>query len=107
MANNLSDNSILKFKRSIAIVAAVMLLFGMIFSAAFIAHESVHDCTGEDCPICQMIGQCENFVKRLAPVFICAVFSFLLAAQVFYAETIEEENLFKPTLLSLRVRLNN
>ncbi len=107
MANNLSDNSILDFKRSIAIVAAVMLLFAMLFSAAFIAHESVHDCTGENCPICQMIGQCENFVKRIAPVFICAVFSFLLAAQVFATETFDEENTFKPTLLSLKVRLNN
>jgi hypothetical protein len=41
---------------------AVMILFVMMFSAIFIVFHTDHDCTGEDCPVCACLQQCENIL---------------------------------------------
>ena len=79
----------------------------MLFSAPFIAIEADHDCTGEDCPICACIAQCENTLHQIGdgaavqaavivPVFFMLILAFLFA-----------DNFTQETLVSRKVRLNN
>lgn len=107
MTNETVNNRIQFLERSIAVLVAAVFLFGMLFSALFIAEESVHDCSGEDCPICEMIAQCENFVKRISPAIILAVLAFLAIELVCAYRSETDSDIVRTTPLSLRVRLNN
>ena len=94
-------------KRISAGIMGILMLFIMLFSAFFIAAEADHDCTGEDCPICACIGQCENILHQIGSgiasctaVIISIVFLFVsvnLFASIFPQET----------LVSRKVRMNN
>jgi hypothetical protein len=93
--------------KSLAPILCAVLLFGMLFSSFFISTEFHHDCTGEDCPICQMIALCENFVDQLGAgliILIAAFFSILiksdLSLNMAYAPVFA-------TLVRQKVRLNN
>ena len=49
-------------RHAIAAVICAALLLCIFVSSAYIVHEAVyhHDCTGENCPICQFIAQIEQ-----------------------------------------------
>ena len=77
---------IMKNKRLAAGIIAFLMLFIMLFSASFIAIEADHDCTGEECPICACIAQCENTLHQIgdgvavqAAVIVPVVFMLILA----------------------------
>jgi hypothetical protein len=98
---------IMKNKRLAAGIIAFLMLFIMLFSASFIAIEADHDCTGEECPICACIAQCENTLHQIgdgvavqAAVIVPVVFMLILA---FLLAT----DFPKETLVSRKVRLNN
>ena len=51
-----------KTRRILSAVAAALFLGFQVFSAAYIIHETDHDCCGEGCPICVQLEQCvSNF----------------------------------------------
>ena len=98
---------IMKNKRIAAGIMAFLMLFIMLFSASFIAIEADHDCTGEDCPICACIAQCENTLHQIGdgaavqaavivPVFFMLIPAFLFA-----------DDFTRETPVSRKVRLNN
>lgn len=94
-------------KRTAAGTLGLLLLLVMLLSAFFIAAEAGHDCTGEDCPICACVQQCENTLHRigdgnalLSAVVIPVIFA-LISAFLFASEPSLE------TLVSRKVRLNN
>ena len=85
----------------------ILIFFSVVFSAFYIASETGHDCTGEDCPICACILQCENILHQtgygtasrgavIIPV-VFAIASTFLFTYVFFRET----------LVSKKVRLND
>ena len=45
-------------RRLLAAVGVALLLGSQILSAAYIAHEADHDCSGEECPVCVQLQQC-------------------------------------------------
>lgn len=51
-----------KISRVFACIMAAMVLFVVLFSAFFIVSHADHDCTGEDCPVCACLQQCENIL---------------------------------------------
>ncbi|MBQ3479662.1 MAG: hypothetical protein IJH25_16020 [Clostridia bacterium] len=66
----------------IAAIICAVLLMTIFVSSAYIVHEAAHhhDCTGENCPICQFIAQIEQTrrgfgMALLALLFLC----FMLA----------------------------
>ncbi len=94
-------------KRIAAGIMGLMMLIIVLFSAFFIAAEAYHDCTGEDCPICACIGQCENMLRGIGDgtatqlsAFVSVLFILFFAA-LFVVEFSQE------TLISRKVRLNN
>lgn len=51
-------------KQCLAIVLALTLIVIFALSLFFIVHEASHDCSGEDCPICEQIAICEKNYRR-------------------------------------------
>ncbi len=47
-----------RIRRLLAAVGVAFLLGFQILSAAYVAHEADHDCSGEGCPICVQLQQC-------------------------------------------------
>ena len=45
-------------RRFLAAVGAAFLLGFQVFSAAYVAHETDHDCCGDGCPVCVQLQQC-------------------------------------------------
>ncbi len=93
-------------------VAAMLLCIGLVFalavSSAFIAHEAGHDCSGHDCPICQMIAVNVNLLRTLglAVLMLLALFAMLRGR---FAHR-EQQQLCLPasgTLVSWKIRLND
>ena len=64
-------------KRIMAVILAALVLIVMVSSSLYIAEHADHDCTGEDCSICQQIYLCTQTLKTLSLAVI--------AAAVFYA----------------------
>ncbi len=94
-------------KRIAAGIMGLMMLIIVLFSAFFIAAEADHDCTGEDCPVCACIQQCENTLRGIGDgtaaqlSAVVPVFFLLFFAALFVAEFSQE------TLITRKVRLNN
>ena len=67
-----------KRRHVIAMALCIAMMLSMFVSSAYIAHEAVHhhECSGENCPVCQFIAQVEQ-VRRgfglilLALLLIC------------------------------------
>ncbi len=90
-----------------ALIMAAMMLVVMLFSSFFIAAHADHDCTGEDCPICACIQQCENTLRgigsgitALPAVIISVLISLLIMS--FGVSSFQRD-----TPVSAKVRLNN
>lgn len=96
-----------KKTRILALLAAVIVCSVMLFSSVFVVTNAGHDCTGEDCPICDQIHTCENTLKTLsnaAPVIALAIvftYSFLAGHSLLTAGK------WVRTLISLKVKLSN
>ncbi len=102
-----SDSEFEYVKSGIAAFICVMLLVGVLFSNFYVAHEFQHDCTGEDCPICQYIAECEAFVNQISTgvVFVCtALIAFLAISKTYTFVT--RVGVFS-TLVDQKVRLND
>ena len=87
-------------------VMALMLLLIALFPAFYVAAEADHACSGEDCPICACIRQCENTLRCVgekASACSAAIPAVLiLLAAAFAAAAVSQD-----TLISGKVRLNN
>lgn len=86
---------------------AVMMLVVMLFSSFFIAAHADHDCTGEDCPICACIQQCENTIRGIgssitaeSAVIIPVLISLLIIS-------LGVPSFQRDTPVSAKIRLNN
>lgn len=94
-------------KKSIAAMLGVALILGVLFSAFYIANEYEHDCTGEDCPICQYIAECEAFVNQISTGIVFIFAAILLISFAVKAFENLSEAVSYDTLVSQKVRLNN
>ena len=95
------------YKRTAAGILGMLILFIILFSSILIASEVKHECTGEDCPICACIQQCENTLRHIrntvdhpAAAIIPIIF-MLVSADLFVIDSAQE------TLVSSKIRLNN
>ena len=100
------DFSVTNFKRIAAgIMGIVMLVIVLLFSF-YVAEEADHDCTGDDCPICACMQQCESVLHQVGDgtvqVSVAAPVVFLFLFVLFSVRGIAQE-----TLVSRKVRLND
>ena len=52
-------------RRIISFLMILLIVFVLVSSFWFILHETHHDCSGEDCPVCAMIAVCKNTLKSV------------------------------------------
>ena len=96
-----------KKQRIMSGIMSLMMLVIVLFSAFFIAAEAGHDCTGDDCPVCACIQQCERTLRGIGggtaaqrALFVPILF-VLMAVGAFAAAARRD------TPVSQKVRLNN
>ena len=51
-------------KRAMAGSIAALVLVIVLFSAVYLTVESHHDCSGEGCPVCAALAQCEHQIRH-------------------------------------------
>ncbi len=96
-----------QFHTYMAAILALLLVIMVAAASGFIAAETGHDCSGEDCPICACLEVCQQALEQMGDgiVSLCAVLIplafFFLTTQVIHPVLPEE------TPVSFKVRLNN
>ncbi len=93
-------------------VAALLICIGLVFalsvSSAFIAHEAGHSCSGEDCPICQMIAVSVNLLRAIGLAVLLLPALFALLRETFAHR--DWQRFYMPasgTPVSWKIRLND
>lgn len=88
------------------ILSAVMFLL-MAFSAFYIAEETVHECSGEECPICECLQICEGILYETQGarlIIISALIAYALICRI----GMTGSTVFSfDTLVSEKVRMEN
>ncbi len=97
-----------KMKRLMAFVLIFTYAFVMLFSVSYIVSRSDHDCTDEDCAVCDIIGVCKNALSSFtssfaSPHFKMAALSVVLLVLCEISLKAQE----KDTLVSLKVKLSD
>ena len=91
--------------RIISAITVITVVFVLLFSILYIAVEADHDCTGEDCPICEQIAICQQQLEQLSggiAVIVTALFAFF-GLYVFSVKYVTVQKLC--TLITLKVKL--
>ena len=90
-----------------AAVLAVLFALTILTSSVFIISHADHDCTGEDCPICEQVYACAQSLKNL--VAAVAAMMVMLAFR-FAAQAVMEQAKYAyipHTPVNLKVKLSN
>ena len=95
-------------KRIGAGLLCVILILALLVSSAFIVHETGHNCTGEDCLICQAMAL-NGQLLRLIGVAILLLVSLpgILCVKHTWADTPGFSVPASGTLVSWKIRLDN
>ena len=96
-----------KSQRNVAILLGIVILLALLLSAFCIVAEIDHDCTGENCPICACIQQCENNIRQMGDGTVAMIAAVLLIAVFLLPPLFIVTNLSQATLVTQKVRLNN
>ncbi len=96
-----------KMNRILTGIMAVMVLFVVLFSAFYIGAHADHDCTGEDCPICACIAQCENILHGSGGIPFLAANGILPIVLLTGSIIISYGVVISNTPVSTKVRMNN
>lgn len=64
-----------------AVLAALVVLVALSASAFMIEHAD-HDCTGEDCPVCERLFACAQSLRNLAGAAVVVLASVAFASVV-------------------------
>ena len=84
-----------------------LLAFAVLFAVLVPTVEAVHDCSGENCPVCECIAMCEQFVKKLSVVCISGAAMYMALS---VSDHITEKvctRIVPETLVTLKVRLDD
>ena len=99
--------SAVKKKNILVITMAVIVLCFAVFSAFFIAVESDHDCTGNDCPICCQLSVCQSFLRNICCAGTVAAFTAALIYILCNVSARGTDICATLTLVSMKVKLSN
>ncbi|WP_054740260.1 hypothetical protein [Cellulosilyticum ruminicola] len=97
----------MKKNKVIALILAVVLLAGLLFSTIFIIENFGHKCTGHDCPICLEINQAAQFISSIKFIPILSVTLTILSVFTLTRAVFKRVYVHKNTLISLKVEMLN
>ena len=94
-------------RKKAAISLTILFVFVMLFSHIFVIAEADHECSGEDCPICEIIAIVSDTIKGLSligsAVVICAALVFGIVKSLY----VNNEAQSVSSLITLKVKLSN
>ena len=96
-----------KQRRGVAVLFAILVLFAISTSLFFLLHEAEHDCEGEGCPICAAITVCLDILNRLTKVFVIAAAALAFVKGILFPSFAFCRFPCKTTPVSLNVKLLN
>ncbi len=99
MANNFIGK-----KKAICLVLLTMVF--TLFTYIYVATELEHDCVGEDCPICEMVLQCQQTLQQLGVGVIPLVTGMAFFFQEMRSTISELREKRSSTLVSAKVRMD-
>ncbi len=95
-------------RRIWSLAVCIGMILALLTSSAYLIVEAHHDCTGEDCDICEHIAEMEALLASMAYLGIVALMMLSVLAVV---RTLLSDrttaNLRAATLVCLKVRLND
>ncbi|MBR4731218.1 MAG: hypothetical protein IK081_00455 [Lachnospiraceae bacterium] len=95
-----------KERRILSMITAAAVVCCVLFMFSFMAYESGHECSGEDCEICFCLDACIQLVNNVKDGAVLAGFLCVLAA-IFGRKPAAADDVFGiGTPVSRRVRLN-
>ena len=97
----------MKMRRVTLMVIAAFVLAAVTAPFFVMAHESDHDCTGDNCPVCALISICENTLEALGGAMIPAAAVLVCLSSAVYAVSSSRVTEFIETPVSLKVKLLN
>ncbi len=94
-------------KRITAGIIALIMLVVMLLASQFIVTHIHHDCSGEDCPVCACMHQCESVLRTIGSgmsgntaIAVPVLLIFIIISLQAVCDTVN-------TLVSCKVRLND
>lgn len=94
-------------QKTIIWVVVVATLLVVLFSAAFIAKYATHECDDNECPICEMMVECETTLKTLGIAAILMVVAWLIIPRIKQVCIEITRTMSSNSLISQKVRMNN
>lgn len=95
-------------KRFAALLLCVGLVLVLTASAFLLIHESDHDCSGEDCPVCRLIAINIRLLRTLGLAVLALLSLFFLRAGQSVSRCPERSvRSFSGTLVTWKIRLDN
>ena len=95
----------------IAMALCIAMMLSIFVSSVYIVHEMAHhhDCSGEECPICQFIAQIEQLRRGFAMALLALLrICFALAVDhKWRTRALAEDVPALCTLVGRKIRLNN
>lgn len=96
----------IKTRKLTAWIAAIAILGVMLFSTIFISQHIEHECTGEECPVCAFMVQCENNINSIGAMIVIVLAAFFLGLSILKSMQHIITTYSKYSLISQKVRLN-
>ncbi len=90
-------------------LSALLGLFAALFvlvSGIFLIHEIRHDCSGEDCPVCAAMEQCEEAVRTLCTGLVILAAVILSALPLLISGSRPSHPVLSCTPVSAKTRIN-
>ena len=96
-----------KAAKYLAVLLCVLMISVMLLSALYVISEANHDCCGDCCPICSQIDQCNAVLRSAGEGTAVLTMAILLVVIVSELFVLADRNVFLPTLITQKIRLNN
>ena len=88
------------------LILSAVMMFIMIFSVFYIAEECVHECHGEECPICECIHICEGILYETQGARLIIISALVAYAFICRLGTIKGSVFSFDTLVTEKVRMD-
>lgn len=97
----------MKTNKTALIVIAILMIFVLTFSRLFIAAESDHECSGEECRICRVIATAEKTLKELSLLLLLSAFAAAVSTAAAVSPRVFAGDAFAFTPVLLKVKLTD
>ena len=94
-------------RRAIASAVICVLIFVLASSSFIVVNEADHECTGDGCPVCVLIQQCENTIKVFGTAVLAVFVSIFLNAALTLLTSETADCIVRHTPVSLKTRINS